>query len=244
MRQFGLIGFPLGHSFSKGYFNEKFEKEHIPARYNNYPIEHIEELPALLAADPDLEGLSVTIPYKEQVIPYLHSLSPVVEETGACNCIRIRNGRLEGFNTDVIGFERSLSGKLRPHHTDAFVLGTGGASKAVQYVLGKLGIRFTVISRKADTAKGILNYESLKPAELEATKLWINTTPVGMHPKENEMPAMDYSALGSEHYLYDLVYNPSETKFLLQGKERGAAIENGHEMLLIQAEEAWKIWNS
>lgn len=243
MRQFGLIGYPLGHSFSKGYFNTKFEKEGIPAVYENYPIRSIDELPVLLEKYPFLEGLNVTIPYKEKVIPFLDVRSPVVEAIGACNCIKIKNGRLAGYNTDVTGFEMSLRKFLQPTHNRAFVLGTGGASKAVQYVLSNLRIPFTVISRKSDLSKGILDYASLTKDQFQTTPLWINTTPLGMHPNEHECPPMDYSCIGEGHYLYDLVYNPAETLFLSAGKARGAVIENGHDMLLIQAEEGWKIWN-
>lgn len=243
MRQFGLIGFPLGHSFSKGYFTAKFEKEGIRAVYENFPIASIDEFPALLENHPLLEGLNVTIPYKEKVIPFLDELSPVVKSIGACNCIKIKNGKLIGYNTDVTGFEVSMRKYLQPRHDRAFVLGTGGASKAVQYVLKKLHIPFTVISRRADAEKGILNYSSLTKEQLSSTRLWINTTPLGMHPNENEMPPMDYSFIGEEHYLYDLVYNPPETLFLSLGKAKGAVIANGHDMLLIQAEEGWRIWN-
>jgi shikimate dehydrogenase len=244
MRYFGLIGYPLSHSFSKAYFNQKFEQEGIPAQYENYPIPSIEEFPELLRQHPLLEGINVTIPYKEAVLPYLHSVSEVVRKTGACNCIRIRNGRLEGFNTDVLGFEKSLLKSLQPRHDRALVLGTGGASKAVQFVLDKLRIPFTVISRSADPAAGILSYAELNSELQHNARLWINTTPLGMHPNVDSCPPVDYAQLGSDHYLYDLVYNPAETLFLKKGKERGAITENGHDMLLIQAEEGWKIWNA
>lgn len=243
MRRFGLIGYPLGHSFSKGYFTAKFQAEAIEAVYENYPIPSIGSFPALLQENPLLEGLNVTIPYKEQVLPYLHETSEVVSAIGACNCIRIRNRRLQGFNTDVIGFERSLCKKLEPQHDRALVLGTGGASKAVQYVLASLGVPFTVISRQTDNSRNIISYEQLTPAVLEQSRLWINTTPLGMHPNEAAQPPLDYSRVGPNHYLYDLIYNPSETRFLRQGRQQGAVTENGHDMLLIQAEESWRIWN-
>jgi len=244
MRYFGLIGYPLSHSFSKAYFNQKFEQEGIPAQYENYPIPSIEEFPELIRKYPLLEGINVTIPYKEAILPYLHSVSEVVRKTGACNCIRIRNGRLEGFNTDVLGFEKSLLKSLQRRHDRALVLGTGGASKAVQYVLDKLRIPFTVISRTADPSAGILSYAELNEELLYNARLWINTTPLGMHPNVDSCPPLDYAQLGSGHYLYDLVYNPAETLFLKKGKEKGAITENGHDMLLIQAEEGWKIWNA
>ncbi|KIC92987.1 shikimate dehydrogenase family protein [Flavihumibacter solisilvae] len=244
MRKFGLIGYPLGHSFSKGYFTARFEKEGLNAIYENYPLEEIGSFPSLLQQEPLLEGLNVTIPYKEKIIPYLHNKSDVVQVIGACNCIQIRDGKLTGHNTDVIGFEKSLGKKLFPSHNKALVLGTGGASKAVQYVLDKLRIPFTVIGRTADAGKGIKSYEGLTRDELVSATLWINTTPLGMHPAENEMPPLDYAVLGSGHYLYDLIYNPTETKFLSMGRAAGAITENGHDMLIIQAEESWKIWNS
>jgi len=243
MRLFGLIGYPLGHSFSKPWFNAKFEREGLDAFYENYPITQIEELNRLLEENPALEGINVTIPYKESVIPFLHLKSEVVEETGACNCIRIRNGKLEGFNTDVVGFEKSLLKSLAPHHSHALVLGTGGASKAVQYVLRKLRIPFIVISRKADPKFGILSYEQLNDQLLQSATLWINTTPLGMYPNVDSCPPLNYSVIGDRHYLYDLVYNPAETLFLRNGKAQGAVTENGHDMLVIQAEEGWKIWN-
>ncbi|HEY8398031.1 MAG TPA: shikimate dehydrogenase, partial [Flavihumibacter sp.] len=215
----------------------------LDAFYENYPITQIEELNRLLEENPALEGINVTIPYKESVIPFLHLKSEVVEETGACNCIRIRNGKLEGFNTDVVGFEKSLLKSLAPHHSHALVLGTGGASKAVQYVLRKLRIPFIVISRKADPKFGILSYEQLNDQLLQSATLWINTTPLGMYPNLDSCPPLNYSVIGDRHYLYDLVYNPAETLFLQKGKAQGAVTENGHDMLVIQAEEGWKIWN-
>lgn len=244
MRAFGLIGYPLGHSFSKGFFTEKFQREQIDAQYENYPIPAISEFPELLARHPQLEGLNVTIPYKEQVIPYLDELSPVVAAIGACNCIRIQQGRLIGYNTDVVGFEQSLRKKLQPDHRKALVLGTGGASKAVQYVMRQLQIDCTVVSRNADPAKGIAGYDQLTSADLQEATLWINTTPLGMYPNTESAPPLDYSQVTDRHYLYDLVYNPSETRFLTLGKAKGATVENGHDMLIIQALESWRIWNS
>ncbi|KYP16068.1 shikimate dehydrogenase [Flavihumibacter sp. CACIAM 22H1] len=244
MRLFGLIGYPLSHSFSKKYFTEKFEKEGVEALYENYPISSIEQFSGLLAQQPALEGINVTIPYKEAVIPFLHKQSEVVKKTGACNCIRIRNGVLEGFNTDVVGFEQSLLKSLDTDHNRALVLGTGGASKAVQYVLEKLGIPFTLVSRKADPSTGSKTYAELSFSEQQAARLWINTTPLGMFPDITTCPPMQYDSITPRHYLYDLVYNPAETAFLTNGKDRGAIIENGKDMLLIQAEEGWKIWNS
>ena len=242
MRAFGLIGFPLGHSFSKKYFGDKFEREGIAGNaYELFPLEQIDQLEDLLASNPDLVGLNVTIPYKEQVIPYLDSMSPVVEEIGACNCIHIQEGRLMGHNTDVIGFSRSLLPKLKPHHRQALILGTGGSSKAVAYTLKELGIPFLQVSRTP--ADGMISYEEIDQRMLESHTLLINTTPVGMFPDIAKAPAIPYEFIGADHYLFDLVYNPERTRFLQEGALRGAAVENGSDMLVIQAEASWEIWN-
>jgi len=242
MRLYGLIGYPLSHSFSKKYFTEKFEREGIPGCcYELFPLERITDLTKVLQREAELCGLNVTIPYKQQIIPFLTSMDQVVRNTGACNCIRIRDGRLEGFNTDVTGFERSLLTSLTPSHDRALVLGTGGAAKAVQYVLRKLDIPFLSIGRTA--APDVLDYGNLTPELVGSHRLIINTTPLGMYPKLDECPDIPYQAIGSGHYLYDLVYNPEKTLFLAKGEERGAVIANGGDMLRIQAEESWRIWN-
>jgi shikimate dehydrogenase len=242
MRQFGLIGYPLSHSFSKKYFTEKFEKEGWnDCSYDNHSIASITELPVLLRDNPLLEGLNVTIPYKEQVLPFLSGMSEVVKEIKACNCIKIEAGKLIGYNTDVTGFEVSLKARLATHHKQALILGTGGAASAVAYVLRKLDIRYRYVSRNA--SGGNFSYEDITPALLEANTLVINTTPLGMYPNIHQLPALPYHALGSNHYLFDLVYNPEKTLFLQRGEAQGAVIKNGHDMLLIQAEESWKIWN-
>ena len=242
MKKYGLIGYPLSHSFSKKYFTEKFLRESIAeVSYELYPIAEISELPILLAEYPAIVGLNVTIPYKEKVIPYLSDLSPVVEAIGACNCIKISEGKLVGYNTDVIGFEKSLKKKLKPHHTKALILGTGGSSKAVQYVLNKLGISFIKISR-SKTAETI-TYEEIDEALLSSHTLIINTSPLGMFPNIEDCPAIPYQFLNASHYLFDLVYNPTKTKFLASGEEMGALIENGSDMLVDQAEASWAIWN-
>ena len=243
MRRYGLIGYPLGHSFSQPFFTEKFKKEGIPdCVYQNFPIPEIAVLKEILANHTDLAGLNVTIPYKEQVIPFLHHMEPVVQAIGACNCIRIENGELTGFNTDVLGFERSLSEFLQPGHKKALVLGTGGAAKAICYVLEQKGIDYLVISRTPSSANQ-RSYEEVTPAIIDEYTLIVNTTPVGMYPKEDAWPTLPYEALSSKHYLYDLVYNPAKTQFLLRGEAQGAAIKNGMDMLVIQAEESWRIWN-
>jgi len=228
MRKFGLIGYPLTHSFSKPYFTRVFREERIPAQYENYPIAHIAELETLFA-DPDLEGLNVTIPYKEAVLPYLDEVSDAVGQIGACNCIHITNGRKKGYNTDVTGFERSLTKKLEPRHRKALVLGTGGAAKAVYFVLRKLGIPFVKVSRSP--GEGRITYQDLSPALINEHLLIINTTPLGMYPNVESCPDLPYEAVSADHYFYDLVYNPPNTLFLEKASLKGAVIENGHDML-------------
>jgi shikimate dehydrogenase len=242
MRKFGLIGFPLTHSFSRKYFTQKFSVGGIDAIYDNYPLEDIGDLSAVIAENPELEGINVTIPHKQAVISCLHDMSEVVKETGACNCIRIRHKRLEGFNTDVIGFDVSLSTHLSAEHTKALVLGTGGASKAVCYVLNKRGISWLQVSR--NPVGKMIHYNDISHEILSEYLLVINTTPLGMYPNVDDCPPLPYEAITGHHYLFDLVYNPSVTLFLQKGKERGAIVENGYSMLEIQAEESWKIWNS
>jgi shikimate dehydrogenase len=243
MKRYGLIGYPLTHSFSQKYFTEKFEKEGIrDCIYLNFPITSIEALPGLLGDDL-LCGLNVTIPYKQEVLRYLDQRSEVVSAIGACNCIRIDNGRLTGHNTDVVGFELSLLPKLGSHHRQALVLGSGGASKAVEYVLSKLGIAYRLVTRRPRAGSDDLSYEAVDAAVMAEHTLIVNTTPLGMYPKVDEAPALPYEAVGERHYFFDLVYNPARTVFLQRAEERGAVVENGHEMLLLQAEESWRIWN-
>lgn len=242
MKQYGLIGYPLTHSFSKKYFTEKFQQENITdCSYENFPLENIHQLAGLLQL-PHLKGLNVTIPYKESVLSFLTEQSDVVKATGACNCIKIENGKLKGFNTDVVGFEQSLKKFLKPYHTKALIFGTGGAAKAVEYVLQKLGIDYLLVSRKKGNAKTI-SYHELKVELLQQYLLLINTTPLGMYPKIDDCPDIAYGYLTPKHHLFDLVYNPERTLFLKNGEAKGATIQNGYEMLLLQAEESWNIWN-
>jgi len=243
MKKYGLIGYPLTHSFSQKYFSDKFQREGIDdCVYENFSLPVIDGLKDVLA-DPQLRGLNVTIPYKEQVLPYLDAKNAVVEEIGACNCIRIENGKRTGYNTDTIGFERSLLKKWGGGHTHALVLGSGGAAKAVEYVLRKLKVRYHLVSRHPRPGTTDLSYVQVDAALLQSHTLLVNTTPLGMYPNTEACPPLPYEAIGNGHYLYDLVYNPSRTLFLRKGEERGALVENGHEMLLIQAEESWRIWN-
>jgi shikimate dehydrogenase len=241
-RLFSLIGYPLSHSFSKEYFTEKFKKEGIiDSSYELYPLAHITQFPELLATQPELVGLNVTIPYKEAVIPFLDELEEEAKSIGAVNTITIRNGKTKGYNTDAYGFEMSFKKHLQPHHQKALVLGTGGASKAVLYVLRKLNIPFLLVSR--NTAVDRISYGDITPELLSEYSIIINTSPLGMYPATEACPALPYSALSPDHYLYDLIYNPSVTTFLQKGKEAGATTVNGLEMLHLQAEKAWEIWN-
>jgi shikimate dehydrogenase len=241
MRLFGLIGYPLGHSFSKKYFSQKFLDEGITdCRYELFPLENIGEFPRLLKEQPELCGLNITIPYKEQIIPYLDHKGKITA-IGACNCIHIREGRLYGYNTDVTGFRDSFVHGLRYWHNNALVLGTGGAAKAVSYVLGQLGIGYAYVSRNP-SGWGVLRYSDITPKMLEEYTVIINCSPAGTFPNVEEAPELPYYALSDRHYLYDLVYNPEKTRFLREGELRGATVQNGLDMLRLQAEAAWNIW--
>ena len=245
MQQYGLIGYPLGHSFSKKYFTDKFEKEGLEdCFFELFALENVQELPALLLTHPSLCGLAVTIPYKESVLPFLHHIDVEAQKIGAVNCIKIEAGILTGFNTDVLGFEKSFTPLLQPKHTKALILGTGGASKAVQYILTNLKIPFVVVSRIANKTKAIIAYSDITADIVNEFSIIINCSPVGMGSLIEDKPAIPYQFLNSNHYLYDLIYHPEETLFLKEGKFRGATIKNGYEMLVEQAEENWKIWNS
>ena len=241
MNLFLLIGHPLGHSFSKAYFTEKFEKDGIDACYENYDLESIERLPQLIGQFPDLCGFNVTIPYKESIIPYLDELDSVAAEVGAVNTVKVLpDGRLKGYNTDVIGLEATLN-IIKHVTTSALVLGTGGASKAVQYALRRNSIPFHVVSRNPQ--KGDLTYHDITPEIIKEHLIIINATPVGMAPNINNAPDLPYEALTSQHTLFDLIYNPAETLFLKHGREHGATTINGITMLHSQAEASWEIWN-
>jgi shikimate dehydrogenase len=243
MRRFGLIGHSLTHSFSKKYFTEKFKREGLTdCVYENYPIPSLDELPRIISDNPDLEGINVTIPYKKSILPFLDSAASTLP-IAACNCIRIAGGKLKGYNTDIVGFEQSLKGGLRPTHRKALILGTGGSSEAVRYVLGKLGITYQVVSREP-RAEATLGYGQLTEELIRQHPLIVNTTPLGMFPAVDRYPPIPYEGIGSTHYLFDLIYNPEKTIFLEKGERHGATIRNGAEMLVLQAEESWRIWNS
>lgn len=245
MRKFGLIGYPLTHSFSKKYFSAKFEKEAIwNCQFDLYEIPQIGDFEQVLTENPELEGMSVTIPYKQEVIPFLDELDPACELIGAVNCIRLRDGKRKGFNTDYIGFKNSLRSWLGNEIPRALVLGTGGASKAVKVALRDLGVSFLVVSRTKQENQ--ITYDDLKnnPDFLINFPLIINTTPLGTFPKTEEMPDIPVAMLNDSHRVYDLVYNPSETTLMKACIEKGGEAKNGMDMLVLQAEAAWTIWNS
>lgn len=259
MKKYGLIGYPLTHSFSKKYFTDKFAKEGFEDReYELYPLQNLSDLPALINDTHDLCGLNVTVPHKIGVMFYLDKIDPAAREIDAVNCIKIVNHqpveaffsgelssmkvRLEGYNTDAFAFEASLKPLLKKHHQKALILGNGGASRAVAYVLNKLNISYRLVSRRAIGKQ--LSYTQLTADVMKERLLIINTTPLGTAPDIEKCPDIPYELLTSKHLLYDLVYNPPETEFLKRGKEKGASIKNGLEMLHLQAEKSWEIWNS
>jgi len=247
MKLYGLIGFPLHHSFSRGYFTEKFSKEQLDDHaYLNFQIESVEKVIHVVKENPDLIGFNVTVPYKEKIIPFLDHISKDAIAVGAVNTVKVdRTGNkisLTGYNTDVNGFRTSLLGLLNPGTKNALILGTGGSSKAVSYVLRELGICYKMVSRKE--SRELLNYKDLDKKCMEEHLLIVNTTPLGTFPDSNSCPDIPYQYISSSHILFDLVYNPPETVFLREGRKRGAITKNGLEMLYLQAEKSWKIWNN
>ncbi|MBL7702689.1 MAG: shikimate dehydrogenase [Ferruginibacter sp.] len=244
MKTYGTIGFPLTYSFSRQYFTEKIEKEGIPdSVYYSFPLQSVDELPELLKNNPSIRGLAVTIPYKEKVLKFATHLSEEVKQVGAANCIKVRGNELTAYNTDIIGFEKSFVKNLQPFHKKALVLGTGGASKAVQYVLKKLGIGFLVVSRNVSDIDNHIQYSQVNAGILNEHTIIVNATPLGMSPAEDTCPDLPYHLLTPEHYLFDLVYKPAKTLFLQKGEQQGATIINGFEMLIIQADENWNRWD-
>ena len=245
MDKYGLIGMPLGHSFSIGYFNEKFENEKINAKYINFEIPNIETMPEIIASNPELKGLNVTIPYKEKVISYLDEISPEARAIGAVNVIRIthkgKNTILKGFNSDVIGFTRSIEPLLEQCHKKALVLGTGGASKAINYGLKSLGLETLFVSRYE--RPGTIQYSKITPELIKEYNVIVNCTPCGMYPHADECPDLPYKFMDNHTLLYDLIYNPDMTLFMQKGAKQGATVKNGLEMLLLQAFASWEFWN-
>jgi shikimate dehydrogenase len=244
MKIYGLIGKTLGHSFSQKYFSEKFQKEHITGcQYRNFELTDLAwEIPGL-KSNPELSGLNVTIPYKRDILPFLDDLTPDCREIGACNCIYIRGGKWTGYNTDASGFREALIPHLSPSLKKALILGTGGASHAVAFVMKELGIDFLKVSRRTGPPDSVIRYGDITPDLMDEYRIIINTTPLGTYPDMAQCPPLPYQYLTPGHFCFDLIYNPARTLFLSLSEARGAAIENGEKMLSLQAEESWKIWN-
>jgi shikimate dehydrogenase len=242
-RQFGLIGKNISYSFSIKYFTEKFTLGNlVDFTFDNFDIQSIEHLPKIIANNPDLKGLNVTIPYKESVIPYLNKLSQNAAKIGAVNVIRFtKKGKLKGYNSDYYGFLKSLKPLLQPHHKKALILGTGGAAKAVAFALDKLEILYTFVSREEKS--GMIDYDRINATTFDNYQIIINCTPIGTSPNSEEFPPIPYNFFTEKHIAFDLIYNPEETQFLKKAKKKGAITKNGYEMLELQAEKAWRIWN-
>lgn len=240
---FGLVGKSLKHSFSKKYFEEKFEKLNFPFQYLNFELKSIDEIKDVFSNHPDLIGFNVTIPYKEDIIPFLDKLSPKAKAIGAVNCVKIiEDGQLMGYNTDAHGFKKSFESLLKPSHKKALILGTGGASKAVAFALDEMKIPYTFVSRTKQPNQ--LTYDLINSTVMDNHQIIINTTPLGTFPKVDGCPKLPYEFVNKSHYAFDLVYNPSETTFLKKCKSQGAVIANGENMLIFQAEKAWELWNN
>ena len=241
--RFGLIGKNISYSFSKGYFTRKFSELGLDDHsYENFDLETIDELSSLIANNPDIKGVNVTIPYKEEVLPYLTAIDPKAAQIGAVNTIKLYNGQRIGFNTDVYGFRKSIEPYLKPQHKKALILGTGGASKAVAFVFDELDIPFQFVSRNPKNDQ--LNYSDLSPMIMKEHTILVNCTPLGTFPNVEDKPNVPYQFINNNHFLFDLIYNPEKTSFLAEGESRGATICNGLRMLELQAEKAWEIWNS
>jgi shikimate dehydrogenase len=249
MKTFGLVGYPLGHSFSKKYFTEKFEKEGLTDhQYVNFEIENITKFPGIFDLYDNIAGLNCTIPYKQQIMPFLNEIDDEAKAVGAVNTIKIINTpedmRLKGYNTDIIGFENSLKPMLNETQKKALILGTGGASKAVKYILSKLGIEYISASIEEELFENEVRYTDINQETIAERTVIINATPLGTYPKVDTCANIPYEAITEKHVLFDLVYNPKETLFMKKGREQGAKVKNGLEMLHRQAEAAWKIWNA
>lgn len=244
MNKLGLLGKNISYSFSRSYFKKKFENENIKnTTYENFDIESIDLLPSIIKNTEGLRGLNVTIPYKEQVIPFLDKIHKKAKTIGAVNTIKItKKGKLVGYNTDCYGFKNSIKPFLKNHHKNALILGTGGASKAIAYTLNELGISFQYVSRKLSKNVGF-SYDTLTENDVKNHQIIINCSPVGTFPNIDHCPNIPYNGIGQDHILFDLIYNPEETLFLNKGKQNGATTINGLKMLELQAEKAWSIWN-
>lgn len=245
MNKYGLIGYPLGHSFSISYFNEKFANEQIDAVYENFEIPNVEQLQEVIDTNPELRGLNVTIPYKEKVLDFLDNISPEARAIGAVNVIKVEHkGKgtvLTGYNSDVIGFTKSIEPMLESYHKKALILGTGGASKAINYGLKALGLETVFVSRYQRDET--ITYNDITPEVIQEYNVIVNCTPIGMYPKTDQCPQLPYEAMDNRTLLYDLIYNPDETLFMSKGRQQGATVKNGLEMLLLQAFASWEFWN-
>mgnify|MGYP002610008931 FL=1 len=245
MQKYGLIGYPLKHSFSISYFNEKFQSEGIDAEYVNFEIPSINDLPGIIKGNPNLQGFNVTIPYKEKVISYLDEIDKTAIPIGAINVVKVirQKGKVKliGYNSDIIGFTRSIEPLLESHHKKALILGTGGAAKAVYHGLKSLGVESVYVTRQ--TRPDMLTHEELTPEIIAEHTIIVNCTPIGMYPQVDFCPNIPYEYLTPNHLLYDLLYNPDTTLFMKKGAAKGAVVKNGLEMLLLQAFAAWEIWN-
>ena len=242
MAKFGLVGKNIDYSFSRSYFSEKFKNERLKHTYENFDIDSIDKFPEIISSTKSLRGLNVTIPYKEAVIPYLSKLHKTAKKIGAVNTIKIsKKGKFKGYNTDYFGFKKSIEPHLKLHHKKALILGTGGASKAIAYALKKLNIQYKYVSRK-ETRNDTFTYDALTEEDIKAYQIIINCTPLGTYPNINKCPDIPYDAIDKTHLVFDLIYNPEETKFLTISKLKGATICNGSKMLELQAEKAWRIW--
>jgi shikimate dehydrogenase len=242
-KRFGLLGQNISYSFSKGYFTDKFNNENFEGyTYENFDIQEIDSFTAILKNNADLKGLSVTIPYKQAVLPFIDKLSKKAALIGAVNTIKItKKGKLKGYNTDYYGFKKALEPLLQPHHKKALILGTGGASKGVAFALNELDIAYTFVSREAK--ENAIDYNQINATTFDNYQIIINATPVGTSPDTKAFPLLPYEYFTDNHIAFDLIYNPAETQFLKKAKEKGAKIKNGYDMLVFQAEKAWKIWN-
>lgn len=242
-KQFGLVGKNIDYSFSRDYFTQRFRNDNLPGfTYENFDVQNVTDFPAIIKNNPDLAGLNVTTPYKESIIPFLDKISQKATQIGAVNVIRFTaNGKLKGYNSDYFGFKKSLEPLLLPHHKKALILGTGGASKAVAFALQELDILYTFVSREA--GHGLIDYNRINATTFDNYQIIINCTPLGTSPDTKAFPPIPYEYFTDMHLAYDLIYNPAETQFLKKAKKKGAAIKNGLEMLSLQAEKAWKIWN-
>ncbi|MFM2048007.1 MAG: Shikimate dehydrogenase [Bacteroidota bacterium] len=242
MKQYGLIGFPLTHSFSKKYFTEKFIAENlIDCSYENFELKNIEDFISLKNNHANLIGLNVTIPYKQAIINHLDEIDATAKQVGAVNTIKFSAGKTKGFNTDIIGFEKTFLPLIKPYHTHALIFGNGGATKCVEYVLRKIGIQYQIVSRNPSINQ--MGYDDINLFTMRQFHVLINCTPVGMFPHQNDVLNIPYEYINSKFLCYDLIYNPTETEFLKRSKQKGAITKNGYDMLIQQAEAAWKIWN-